>query len=175
MISALRVQAIPGEEGRNIEPTTWTQDTEPSSDDACKRRSRSRLSLRDLSEIRDRCAPIITRQVASDLGTLGTSLGRAGRIRQLLGALGAVLERVVRMWRDPPKGRSSPGSTGSNHAHDEARAKSRRHQGLQPGPLVADAAPSEAVRRKLVAITLPQQARSWSVDADWIEDAAAAR
>ena len=82
------------------------------------------------------------RQVASDLGTLGTlgtSLGRAGRIRQLLGALGAVLERVVRMWRDPPKGRSSPGSTGSNHAHDETRAKSRRHLGLQPGPLVADA------------------------------------
>ena len=118
------------------------------------------------------------RQVASDLGTLGTlgtSLGRAGRIRQLLGALGAVLERVVRMWRDPPKGRSSPGSTGSNHAHDEARAKSRRHQGLQPGPLVADAAPSEAVRRKLVAITLPQWLRSWSVDANWIEDAAAAR
>ena len=95
MISALRVQAIPGEEGRNIEPTTWTQDTEPSSDDACKRRSRSRLSLRDLSEIRDRCAPIITRQVASDLGTLGTSLGRAGRIRQLLGALGAVAVRMA--------------------------------------------------------------------------------
>ncbi len=56
------------------------------------------------------------RQVASDLGTLGTlgtSLGRAGRIRKLLGALGAVLERVVRMWRDPPKRRSSPGSTGA--------------------------------------------------------------
>ncbi len=34
-----------------------------------------------------RCAPVIVRQVASDLGN---PLGRAGRIRQLLAALGAV-------------------------------------------------------------------------------------
>ena len=106
MISALRVQAIPGEEGRNIEPTTWTHDT-------TARRDRNLLvllkdafakigqDLEDLSAIRrrskriTRCAPVIIRQVASDLGTLGTSLGRAGRIRQLLAALGAVAVRMA--------------------------------------------------------------------------------
>ncbi len=114
MISALRVQAIPGEEGRNIEPTTWTHDT-------AARRDRNLLvllkdafakigqDLEDLSAIRRRskritqCAPVITRQVASDLGTLGTSLGRAGRIRQLLGALGAVAVRMAACSTENPK------------------------------------------------------------------------
>ena len=51
MISALRVQAIPGEEGRNIEPTTWTQDTEPSS--VLPNAPRSRRSLGDSPQVQE--------------------------------------------------------------------------------------------------------------------------